>query len=159
MAAHLIKSWYGLMAVTEIRTLHVLSLCERATQFNLLNMHNGKERKGCDVWPSMVSHTCTFHHPSTHTAVSSEHRPGAVGSHIAAAPGEQLGVRWLAQGSHLSCGIEGGREQSACYSFDPLTNPAGTKTRTHNVYEYYCTKEYTSKSRAGWFLFCFIFIN
>ncbi len=37
-----------------------------------------------------------------------EHTPGAVGSHIAAAPGEQLGVRCLAQGSHLSRGIEGG---------------------------------------------------
>ncbi len=58
----------------------------------------GKERKGSDVWPSMVSHTrnlCTFHHPSAHTAVSSEHTPGAVGSHIAAAPGEQLGVHAL----------------------------------------------------------------
>ncbi len=29
---------------------------------------------------------------------------------IAAAPGEQLGVWCLAQGSHLSRGIEGGRE-------------------------------------------------
>ncbi len=37
-----------------------------------------------------------------------EHTPGAVGSHIAAAPGEQLGVWGLAQGSHLSRGIEGG---------------------------------------------------
>ncbi len=32
----------------------------------------------------------------------------------AAAPGEQLGVRCLAQGSHLSRGIEGG--ENACYS-------------------------------------------
>ncbi len=39
---------------------------------------------------------------------SSEHTPGAVGSHIDAAPGEQLGVWCLAQG-HLSHGIEGGR--------------------------------------------------
>ncbi len=36
---------------------------------------------------------------------SSEHTPGAVGSHIAV-PGEQLGDRCLAQGSHLSRGIE-----------------------------------------------------
>ncbi len=33
-----------------------------------------------------------------------------MGSHIAAAPGEQLGVWCLAQGSHLSRSIEGGRE-------------------------------------------------
>ncbi len=32
----------------------------------------------------------------------------------AAVPGEQLGVRCLAQGSHLSCGIEGG--ESAVHS-------------------------------------------
>uniref|UniRef100_A0A8C1T4C8 Immunoglobulin V-set domain-containing protein n=1 Tax=Cyprinus carpio TaxID=7962 RepID=A0A8C1T4C8_CYPCA len=43
---------------------------------------------------------------NTHTHC--EHTPGAVGSHFyAAAPGEQLGVRCLAQG-HLSHGIEGG---------------------------------------------------
>ncbi len=40
-----------------------------------------------------------------------EHTPGAVGSHIAVAPGEQFWVRCLAQGSHLSRGIEGGRER------------------------------------------------
>ncbi len=37
-----------------------------------------------------------------------------MGSHIAAAPGEQLGVQRLARGSHLSRGIEGG--ESAGYS-------------------------------------------
>ncbi len=46
----------------------------------------------------------------THSNEDREHTPGAVGSHIAAAHGEQLGVRCLAQGSHLSRGIEGGRE-------------------------------------------------
>ncbi len=41
-----------------------------------------------------------------------EHTPGAVGSQIAEAPEVwQLGVRCLAQGSHLSRGIEGGRER------------------------------------------------
>ncbi len=40
-----------------------------------------------------------------------EHTPGAVGSHIAAAPGEQFWVRCLAQGSHLSRGIEDERER------------------------------------------------
>uniref|UniRef100_A0A672RMW4 Uncharacterized protein n=1 Tax=Sinocyclocheilus grahami TaxID=75366 RepID=A0A672RMW4_SINGR len=47
-----------------------------------------------------------------------------VSSHIAAAPGEQLGVRCLAQGSHFSRGIEGGRER---WSFTPPTyNPCWT---------------------------------
>ncbi len=41
----------------------------------------------------------------------------------AVAPGEQLGVRCLAQGSHLSRGIEGG--ESAGYSLPPPTIPAG----------------------------------
>ncbi len=67
----------------------------------------------------MVTHTqnlCSAFNPMkcTHTAVNThihcEHSPGAVGSHIAAAPGEQLGVRCLAQGSDLTRGIEGGRE-------------------------------------------------
>ncbi len=49
-------------------------------------------------------------HTHTHTHTHCEHTPGAVGSHIAVAPGEQLGVWCLAQGSHLSHGIEGGRE-------------------------------------------------
>ncbi len=46
-----------------------------------------------------------------HLIHSSEHTPGAAS---AAAPGEQLGVRCLAQGSHLSHGIEGG--ENARYS-------------------------------------------
>ncbi len=51
--------------------------------------------------------------------ILSEHTPGAVGSHVTA-PGEQLGVRCLAQG-HLSRGIEGG--ESAGYSLPPTNNP------------------------------------
>ncbi len=49
----------------------------------------------------------------------------------AAAPGEQLGVRCLAQGSHLSRGIEGG--ENARYSLLPLTIPAGPEIWTHNL--------------------------
>ncbi len=71
------------------------------------------------MWLIMVTHTQEFvlciypiqvhTHSSEHTHTHrSEHTPGAVGSHIAAAPREQLGVRCLAQGSHLSRGIEGG---------------------------------------------------
>ncbi len=48
------------------------------------------------------------------------------------AHGEQLGVRCLAQGSHLSRGIEGG--ESAGYSLPPPTIPAGPETRTHDLW-------------------------
>ncbi len=47
------------------------------------------------------------------------------------APGEQLGIRCLAQGSHLGRGIEGG--ESAGYSLPPPTIPAGLETRTHDL--------------------------
>ncbi len=47
-----------------------------------------------------------------------EHTPGAAGSHISAASGEQLVVQCPAQGSHLSRGIEGGRE---LWLFNPPT--------------------------------------
>ncbi len=62
------------------------------------------------MWPSMVTHTqnlCSAFNPSkcTHTVVNIHLEQWAAN---AAAPGEQLGVRCLAQGSHLSRGIEGG---------------------------------------------------
>ncbi len=44
---------------------------------------------------------------------------------------KQLGVRCVAQGSHLSRGIEGG--ESARYSLPPPTIPAGPETRTRNL--------------------------
>ncbi len=60
------------------------------------------------------------HTKCTHTAVNTHtHR-------------EQLGVRCLAQGSHLSRGIEG--EESAVQSLPPPTIPAGPETRTHNLW-------------------------
>ncbi len=43
----------------------------------------------------------------------------------AAVLGEQLGVQCLAQGSHLSRGIEGG--ESAVHSLPPPTIPAGPR--------------------------------
>ncbi len=63
-----------------------------------------------DVWPSMVTHSqylCSAFKQSkcTLTVVNAHPEQWAV---IAAAPREQLGVRCLAQGSHLSRGIEGG---------------------------------------------------
>ncbi len=60
--------------------------------------------------PSKSTHTAVNTHTmNTHT--HREHTPGAVGCHIAAVPGEQLRLWCLAQGSHLSRGIEGGRER------------------------------------------------
>ncbi len=56
----------------------------------------------------MVTHTrnwCSAFNPSKCTAVSSEHAPGAVGSHCSNARGAIGGS--VAQG-HLSRGIEGG---------------------------------------------------
>ncbi len=74
----------------------------------------GKERKGKDARPNMVSHTwnlCFAFNPSkcTHTQqweVNKHTHTHTVNTHPeqwaanAAAPGEQLGVRCLAQGSH-----------------------------------------------------------
>ncbi len=48
-----------------------------------------------------------------------------------AVPGEQLGVRCLAQG-HLSRGIEGG--ESAAHSLPPPTIPARPETQTHDLW-------------------------
>ncbi len=89
--------------------------------------------RGSGVWPSMVTHTwnlCSAFNPSkcTHTVVNIHLEQWAAN---AAAPGDQLGVRCLAQGSHLSRGIEGG--ESAGYSLPPPTIPAGPETRTHDL--------------------------
>ncbi len=70
------------------------------------------------IYPILSAHTQQW----THTHLG--HTPGAVGSHIAAAPGEQLGVRCLAQ-EHLSRGIEG--EERAGHSLPPPTIPAGPR--------------------------------
>ncbi len=86
----------------------------------------------------MVTHTrnlCSAFNPSKVHTHSSEHTH-TVNTHPeqwaanAAAPGEQLGVRCLAQG-HLSRGIEG--EESALHLLPPPTNPAGPETRTHDL--------------------------
>ncbi len=85
------------------------------------------------MWPNMVTHTqnlCSAFNPSkcTHTVVNINLEQWAAN---AAAPREQLGVRCLAQGSHLSRGIEGG--ESAGYSLPPPTIPAGPEIRTHDL--------------------------
>ncbi len=81
----------------------------------------------------MVTHTrnlCSAFNPSKciHTVVNIHPEQWAAN---AAAPREQLGVRYLAQGSHLSRGIQG--EESAGYSLPPPTIPARPETRTHDL--------------------------
>ncbi len=70
-------------------------------------------------------------HSSEHTYTVNTH-PEQWAAIYAAAPGEQLGVRCLAQG-HLSRGIEGG--ESAVHSLPPPTIPAGPETRTRNLWD------------------------
>ena len=79
----------------------------------------------------MVTHTqnsCSAFNPSKVHTHSSEHthreHPEQWAAIYAAAPGEQLGVRCLAQG-HLSRGIEGG--ESAVHSLPRPTIPAGPR--------------------------------
>ena len=81
----------------------------------------------------MVTHTqnlCSAFNPSKVHTHSSEHthtvntHPEQWAAIYAAAPGEQLGVRCLAQG-HLSRGIEGG--ESPVHSLPPPTIPAGPR--------------------------------
>ncbi len=74
------------------------------------------------VIPSKVraqSHTAV----NTHTVNTHSEQWADI---YAAAPGEQLGVRYLAQG-HLSSGIEGG--ERALYIHSPPTNPAGPRLK------------------------------
>ncbi len=87
----------------------------------------------------MVTHTrnsCSAYNPSKVHTHSSEHthtvntHPEQWAAIYAAVPGEQLGVRCLAQG-HLSRGIEGG--ESAVHSLPPPTIPAGPEFWTRNL--------------------------
>ncbi len=91
------------------------------------------------VWLPILG-ICALHltHPKcTHTAVNTHTvntHPEQWAAIYAAAPGEQLGVRCLAQGSHLSRGIEGG--ESTVHSLPPPTIPACTETRTRDLLGY-----------------------
>ncbi len=81
----------------------------------------------------LATHTlylCSAFNPSkcTHTAVNIHLEQWAAN---AVAPGEQLGVRFLNQGSHFSRGIEGG-ESAGCL-LPPPTIPVGPETRTHHL--------------------------
>ncbi len=80
---------------------------------------NGNETKWRDVWPSMVTHTWIVHTHTQHWVVNKHAHIHREHTTDAAAPREQLGVRCLGQGSHLSRGIEG--RESAGYSLTPPT--------------------------------------
>ncbi len=75
------------------------------------------------------THTAMNTHTHTHTVNTHPEQWAAI---YATAPGEQLGVRCLAQGSHLSRGIEDG--ESAGHSLPPSTIPAGPETRTCDLW-------------------------
>ncbi len=72
------------------------------------------------MWPSMVTHTRNV------CSVFNTHLEQWAAIY-AAAPGEQLRVRFPVQG-HLSCGIEG--VENAGHSLPALTIPAGTDSLT-----------------------------
>ncbi len=99
-------------------------------------LHTRKRKEGKDMRPIMVSHTwnlcsafnpskCTHTHSSekwTNTHTHCEHTPGAVGSQCCSARGA-VGRSVPYQGSHLSRGIEGGRER---WLFTPPNKPCRT---------------------------------
>ncbi len=72
---------------------------------------------------------CTQRAVNTHTHTHREHTPGAVGSHIAAAPGEQLGIWFLLKGLTSVMALKG--EESAGYS---LQNQNGLIMKTVYVF-------------------------
>ncbi len=82
-------------------------------------------RNLCSAFIPSKGHT----HSSEHTHTVNTH-PEQWAAIYAAAPGEQLGVRCLAQG-HLSRGIEGG--ESAVHSLPPTYNSCRPETRTRNL--------------------------
>ncbi len=95
-------------------------------------------------WP--ILGICALHltHPSAHTQqwVVDKHththtHPEQRAAIDAAAPGEQLGVWCLAQGSHLSRGIEGGQHwtltpptYNPCRTWDSNPQPLGYKSNS-----------------------------
>ncbi len=88
----------------------------------------------------MVTHTqnlsSAFNPSKVNTQTVNTH-PEQCAAIYAAAPGEQLGVRCLAQGSHLSRGIE-----SAVHSLPLSTIPARPRSRVEIIIE--CNPDYLS---------------
>ncbi len=119
------------LGCTRVNTIYVV--CVSVCLFTVyIHTHIYVESES-DMWPSMVTHTqnlCSAFIPSKVHTHSSKHthtvntHPEQWAAIYAAAPGEQLGVRCLAQG-HLSRGIEGG--ESAGHSLPPPTIPASPR--------------------------------
>ncbi len=88
-----------------------------------------------DIRPSMVTHTrnlCSAFDPSKVHTHSSEHTPGAVGSHLCCGT-------WGAVGGSVPCSRAPqswywGWRESAVHSLPPPTIPAGPETRTRNLW-------------------------
>ncbi len=103
-------------------------------------------------WPIIRIFALHLTHPSahtqqwTHTHTHCEHTPGAVGRQCCGARGA------VAQGSHISCGIEGGRERwlftpptnNSCQTWDSNSQPSCYKSKflykyyKHALYKYVC---------------------
>ncbi len=105
----------------------------RPCVFQQDNAKSEKKWTWRDIRPSMVTHTrnlCSAFNPSKVHTHSSEHthtvntHPEQWAAIYAAAPGEQLGLRCLAQGQP-GRGIEGG--ESAVHSLASPTIPAGPR--------------------------------
>ncbi len=104
-----------------------LSELVKAARARIIQTHLSRNTACCNLWRMQASaNECTS--KCTHTVVSIHLEQWAAN---AAAPGEQLGVRCLAQG-HLSHGIEGG--ESAVHSQSPPSIPAGPEILTHNLW-------------------------
>ncbi len=107
-----------------------------STQLNSFKKESESDVTYSQVWWPILG-ICALHltHPSVHTQqwthTHREHTPRAVGSHLCCGARGTVEVQCLAQGSHLSHGIEGG--ESAVHSLPPPTIPAGPETRTRNL--------------------------
>ncbi len=89
------------------------------------------------VWCPILGICALYLTPPSAVVNSSEHTHthtrSSLGNHIAVAPREQLGVWCLAQGSHLSRGIEGAKEHwlftpptdKYCRTWDSNPQPSG----------------------------------
>ncbi len=88
-----------------------------------------------DMWPSMVTHTrnlCYAFNPSKVHTHSSEHTPGAVGSHLCCCARGAVGGSVPCSRAPQSW--YWGWRESAVHSLPPPTIPAGPETRTRNLW-------------------------
>ncbi len=104
--------------------MHQFYFCNISLQKKIIYIYKGKEKMCGNVWcscPILGIYALHLTHPCAHTVVSSEQTNTHTRTHthtptrtrteqwaviFPATPGEQLGVRCLAQCSHLSRGID-----------------------------------------------------